>query len=148
MLLFDSSYLITYITDATVLLLGAQMTFILHFFLARNIRIARERAWDQTITSRGKGPDFWGSYVEEWDVPPPVDLGDKKRQGWVWATGRLGLFVTKKGYHHSQALTHGLHTDERLFFFCSPSDDIQLLSLVWHNHHSLVQGTWNGTPFT
>lgn len=85
-------------SDAAVLLLGAQMTFILHYFLARNIRIARERAWAQTLASRGKGPDFWGPYVEEWDVPPPVDLGDMKRRGWARATGQLGLFVIKKGY--------------------------------------------------
>ncbi|KAF8220557.1 hypothetical protein L208DRAFT_1448008 [Tricholoma matsutake] len=83
-------------TYAAVLLLGAQMTFILHYFLARNIRIARERAWAQTLASRGKGPDFWGPYVEEWDVPPPVDLGDMKRRGWARATGQLGLFVIKK----------------------------------------------------
>ena len=84
-------------TDAAVLLLGAQVTFILHYFLAHNIRIARDRAWAQTLTSRGKGPEFWGPYVEEWDVPPSVDLGDKKKQGLAWATSRLGLFVVKKG---------------------------------------------------
>jgi hypothetical protein len=50
--------------DATLLFLGDQITGILYFFLSRNLRIARDRAWDQTLTSRGKGPDFWGSYVE------------------------------------------------------------------------------------
>jgi hypothetical protein len=88
------------------------MTFMLHFFLARNIRTARERVWDQTIASRGKGPNFWGPYVEEWDVPPPVDLDDKKRQGWAWATGRLGLFVIKKGYQLTPALTYSSRTNE------------------------------------
>jgi len=92
--------LLIYLTDATVLLLGTQVTFILHFFLARNIRIARERVWEQTIVSRGKGPDFWGPYVEEWDNPPPVEVDDKKREGWALATGRLGLFVVKKGQCH------------------------------------------------
>jgi len=45
---------------------------ILRFFLSRNIRIARERAWEQTVASRGKGPDFWLPYIEEWKVPPRV----------------------------------------------------------------------------
>ena len=84
-------------TDAAVLLLGSQVTLILHYFLMHNIRIARDRAWAQTLTSRGKGPEFWEPYVEEWDVPPPVDRNEDKRQGLAWATGRLGLFVTKKG---------------------------------------------------
>jgi hypothetical protein len=46
-------------TDAAVLLLGSQITYILRFFLAKNIHIARDRAWEQTVASRGKGPDFW-----------------------------------------------------------------------------------------
>ncbi|KAJ7030021.1 hypothetical protein C8F04DRAFT_1211833 [Mycena alexandri] len=59
-------------TYAAVLLLGSQITNILRFLLSRNIRIARERAWEQTVASRGKGPDFWLPYVEEWKVPPRV----------------------------------------------------------------------------
>ena len=80
-----------------MLLLGSQVTFILHYFLSRNIRIARDRAWAQTIASRGKGTEFWGPYVEEWDNPPPVDVDDGKTKSWVVATSRLSLFVAKKG---------------------------------------------------
>ncbi|CAK5269326.1 unnamed protein product [Mycena citricolor] len=58
--------------DAAVLMLGNQITNILRFFLSRNIRIARERAWDQTVASRGKSVDFWIPYVEEWETPPRV----------------------------------------------------------------------------
>ena len=54
---------------------ASQSTAILTFFLSRNIRVARERVYEQTIVSRGKGPDFWQPYVEEWDVPPPVPKG-------------------------------------------------------------------------
>lgn len=61
--------------DATLVLLSTQFTVVLTFFLSRNLRIARERAWNQTVASRGKGPDFWGPYVEELDVPPEVDVG-------------------------------------------------------------------------
>ncbi|KAF8636768.1 hypothetical protein AX16_010971 [Volvariella volvacea WC 439] len=59
-------------TYAAVLLLSSQVTMILKFFLYRNIRIARDRAWAQTVESRGKGPDFWQPYVEEWDSPPSL----------------------------------------------------------------------------
>ncbi|GAW09055.1 hypothetical protein LENED_011184 [Lentinula edodes] len=57
-------------TYAAVLLVGQQITYILRFFLSRNIRIARDRAWNQTVASRGKGEDFWQPYTEEWDQPP------------------------------------------------------------------------------
>jgi hypothetical protein len=71
------------------------MTFILSFFLYRNIRIARERAWAQTLASRGKGPDFWQPYVEEWDFPPLVD---ESRSGIVLKAFEtsIGRFVLKK----------------------------------------------------
>ncbi|KAH9973378.1 hypothetical protein BGW80DRAFT_1310487 [Lactifluus volemus] len=61
-------------TWATIVFLSSQVTFILNFFLSHNLRIARERAWQQTVVSRGKGPTFWRPYVEEWDVPPKVNV--------------------------------------------------------------------------
>lgn len=60
-----------------MLFLSEQITYILRFFLSKNIRIARERAWDQTVASRGKGPEFWQPYVEEYAVPPKIG-------GWRW----------------------------------------------------------------
>lgn len=47
---------------------------------SRNIHMAGTRAWDQTVLSRGKGPDFWGPYVEEWD---PQTLVDECRRGVI-----------------------------------------------------------------
>jgi hypothetical protein len=70
----------------------------------------------QTLTSRGKGPEFWGLYVEEWDVPLSVDLGDKKKQGWALATGQLGLFVIKQG---QVLLCHFVLVDEHDGFYCA-----------------------------
>ncbi|THH06833.1 hypothetical protein EW145_g3817 [Phellinidium pouzarii] len=64
-------------TYATLLFVSNQVTHILRFFLSKNIRIARDRAWDQTMRSRGKGHEFWGPYIEEWAVPPHID-------GWSW----------------------------------------------------------------
>ncbi|KAF8220708.1 hypothetical protein L208DRAFT_1426825 [Tricholoma matsutake] len=52
--------------------------------------------WAQMLASRGKGPEFWGLYVKEWDVPPSVDLDDKRQPGLAWATRWLGLFIIKK----------------------------------------------------
>ncbi|QRV80678.1 Etoposide-induced protein 2.4 (EI24) [Ceratobasidium sp. AG-Ba] len=66
-------------TYATLLFISDQITGILYFFLSRNLRIARDRAWDQTLVSRGKGADFWGPYVEEWQKPP---MADPRPPGW------------------------------------------------------------------
>ncbi|KAI5114639.1 hypothetical protein M0805_000762, partial [Coniferiporia weirii] len=80
-------------TYATLLFLSNQVTLILKFFLSKNIRIARERAWEQTVRSRGKGPEFWGPYVEEWAVPPRVG-------GWRWEHwigGYFGRVVLLRG---------------------------------------------------
>ena len=75
--------------------LSSQLTFILKFFLSRNLRIARERAWDHTVASRGKGPSFWQPYVEEWDVPPVVDVG--QWAGLEVAGSRVLRLVFKNG---------------------------------------------------
>jgi hypothetical protein len=82
-------------TYAAMLMVGSQVTYMLRFFLSRNIRIARERVWAQTVASRDKGPDFWKPYVEEWECPPVVDVTPRGRvknmlSGWV------GMFVIKK----------------------------------------------------
>ncbi|KAH9889928.1 hypothetical protein C8Q73DRAFT_653332 [Cubamyces lactineus] len=69
-------------TYATLFFLSSQVSAIIYFFLSRNIRIARERAYDQTIASRGKGADWWRPYVEEWDNPPRVS-------GKGWGLGAL-----------------------------------------------------------
>jgi len=73
-------------TYAAVLLVGQQITYMLRFFLAKNIRIARDRAWNQTVLSRGKGDDFWKGYVEEWEEPPneikPAQWYEKAFSGW------------------------------------------------------------------
>ncbi|KAJ3970676.1 hypothetical protein EV361DRAFT_914949 [Lentinula raphanica] len=80
-------------TYAAVLLVGQQITYILRFFLSRNIRIARDRAWNQTVASRGKGEDFWRAYVEEWDRPPKAVRSaawyEKAFSGW-------SLFMLKR----------------------------------------------------
>lgn len=55
------------------MILLPQLTQILRFFLMKNIRLSRSRAWALTVASRGKGPEFWSNgYIEEW-VNPPVD---------------------------------------------------------------------------
>ncbi|KAH7920371.1 hypothetical protein BV22DRAFT_1074078 [Leucogyrophana mollusca] len=82
-------------TYVAVLLLGSQITAIISFFLSRNIRVARQRAWDQTVASRGKGSEFWQPYVEEWEFPPVVDERpwgqlEKMFRGWF-----VGMVVRK-----------------------------------------------------
>jgi hypothetical protein len=82
------------IPDATIVSLATQITAIMSFFLARNLRIARERAWDQTVASRGKGTEFWQPYVEEWTNPPQVD---ERWAGMEGVKGRAMTFALKKG---------------------------------------------------
>ncbi|KAG5726142.1 hypothetical protein E4T56_gene2501 [Termitomyces sp. T112] len=84
-------------TYAAVLLVGSQITYILRFFLARNMHIARTRAWSQTVASRAKGPDFWQPYVEEWDNPPVIPsepFWEKLVKRWLG--GWIGLFVVRR----------------------------------------------------
>lgn len=73
-----------------------QITLILTFFLSKNIRVARERAWDQTVLSRAKTADFWGPYVEEYAVPPRIER--PKWNSWErWAGSGLVRTVVLKG---------------------------------------------------
>jgi len=74
-------------TYATVMFMSGQITGLIKYFLARNLAIARQRAWDQVVASRGKSPDFWGPYVEEWSKPPSVKPGGRNWEKWVggWA---------------------------------------------------------------
>ncbi|KAF8581712.1 hypothetical protein K439DRAFT_1662174 [Ramaria rubella] len=82
------------VTYATIMFLSSQLNMILTFFLSRNLRLARERAWDQTVKSRGKGPEFWCPYVEEWQVPPEVEEGGRRWHKWV--NSSLVRFVIKR----------------------------------------------------
>lgn len=92
-----SKYIYKLFLDATILLVSNQITYILRFFLSRNIRIARDRAWDYTVASRGKGPEFWKGYVEEWDDPPKIQEVGWEKQVEKWIGGWFGLFVVKRG---------------------------------------------------
>jgi len=88
-------YKVPLATYATVMFLSSQFTYILQFFLSRNLRIARERAWAQTVKSRGKSDDFWVPYVEEWEVPPRVDI---KQPQWEKLIGPWAVrFLFRKG---------------------------------------------------
>jgi hypothetical protein len=82
-----------FLSGATLIILSSQITFLFNFFLSRNLRIAREHAWDQTIASRGKGPSFWQPYVEEWDLPPVVDTS--QWMGLEKAKSKLIRFAIK-----------------------------------------------------
>ncbi|GAA5986886.1 hypothetical protein JCM11641_006581 [Rhodosporidiobolus odoratus] len=51
-------------------LLAGQLSSLLEWFLARELKKGREEAYERTVQSRGKELEFWGEYVEEWKVPP------------------------------------------------------------------------------
>jgi hypothetical protein len=95
--------------DAAAFFIGQQVSGILKFFLTKNIRIARERAYNQTVLSRGKGTDFWQPYVEEWPAPPRVNASGQKE----WSVSRVmstfvGRVVLKnRAYLPSRPGKHG-----------------------------------------
>lgn len=60
-----------------------------------NIRIARARDWDQTVISRGKGPDCWARYVEGRDNPPTVVETQRGIVQKAFETA-IGRFIIKK----------------------------------------------------
>jgi hypothetical protein len=80
-------------TYAALLLLGSQVTWILRFFLSKDLRLSRERAWDQTVASRGKGSEFWQPYVEEWENPPKVKKSQKMFRRFL--SGPLGVNLVR-----------------------------------------------------
>ncbi|KAG9012818.1 hypothetical protein FRB90_006499, partial [Tulasnella sp. 427] len=86
-------YTIPIATYATFIFMSSQITTILKFFLSKNLVIAKNRAWDQVVASRGKGPDFWGPYVEEWERPPKVQIGGFQWEKWVG--GWIGRYVIR-----------------------------------------------------
>ncbi|RXK39241.1 hypothetical protein M231_03461 [Tremella mesenterica] len=60
-----------------MLVLLPQLSSILRFFIYKNLRIARSRAYALTVSSRGKPSEFWSQgYVEEWANPPKPRPGD------------------------------------------------------------------------
>ncbi|KAH8099886.1 hypothetical protein BXZ70DRAFT_941695 [Cristinia sonorae] len=87
-------------TYAALVLFSSQLTFILTFFLSRNLRIAKDRTWDYTLRSRGKGPEFWKPYVEEWDAPPRV-TGDEWSVAWFMTSlpGRWAIKLVLSPLH-------------------------------------------------
>ncbi|KAG8989374.1 hypothetical protein FRB95_001396 [Tulasnella sp. JGI-2019a] len=76
-------YEISLAAYATVMFMSSQITGIIRYFLSRNLAIARQRAWDQVVASRGKSLDFWGPYAEEWTKPPKVTVGGNRWEKWV-----------------------------------------------------------------
>ncbi|KAJ9122061.1 hypothetical protein QFC24_004288 [Naganishia onofrii] len=64
----------------TILFILPQLSYLLNYFIRRNLRLARSRAYDLTVQSRGKPESFWSKgYVEEWEQPPIIQgLNDPK----------------------------------------------------------------------
>ncbi|KAL7415672.1 hypothetical protein BDY24DRAFT_413246 [Mrakia frigida] len=83
---------------ATIFIIGGQFWYILKFFLSKNIKIARKRAWDLTVESRNKPASFWGPYVEEYEVPPveKAKKASKRVRIQKVVFGKLGRFFVNK----------------------------------------------------
>ncbi|OCF37642.1 hypothetical protein I316_00769 [Kwoniella heveanensis BCC8398] len=65
-----------------LLILLPQLSSILRFFIYKNLKIARSRAYALTVSSRGKPHEFWSQgYIEEWAQPPRPRQGDVDKNG-------------------------------------------------------------------
>ncbi|WVQ82753.1 hypothetical protein IAT38_004885 [Cryptococcus sp. DSM 104549] len=65
-----------------LLILLPQLSSILRFFVYKNLKLARSRAYALTVSSRGKPREFWSQrYIEEWAQPPFPSAGDLDRDG-------------------------------------------------------------------
>ncbi|GAA5944102.1 hypothetical protein JCM3775_003901 [Rhodotorula graminis] len=54
----------------TWMLVLGQASMFLEWMLKRELRKSRDEVYEATVRSRGKAPDFWQPYTEEWLVPP------------------------------------------------------------------------------
>ncbi|GJN87655.1 hypothetical protein Rhopal_000610-T1 [Rhodotorula paludigena] len=54
----------------TWMLLLGQVSMLVEWLLSRQLRKSRDEVYEATVRSRGKAPDFWQPYTEEWLVPP------------------------------------------------------------------------------
>lgn len=104
--------------DTHLLILLPQISSILRFFIYKNLKIARSRAYALTVSSRRKPAEFWSQgYIEEWVSPPRPPLGvsvqgdhKSKEAKWIswilWWPTQLVLrhCESSPGYVLSQAL--------------------------------------------
>lgn len=132
--------------DAAVLLAASQVSNIIRFFLSKNIRIARDRAWNQTVASRGKGPEFWQPYVEEWSSPPKMKMKEGKldKVGSKFG-GWLGVMFVKRG--SCPGSCRGRFTQCQVGS-ASSAAAVQLLSFRWGVRGCVSQSAGNGEEFT
>ena len=82
---------------------------ILKFFISRNLRIAKERAWEQTVKSRGKGPEFWGPYIEEWQMPPQIN--ERGHRWYKWISNGFSRYIIRRGSSFLVYIGIGLYSD-------------------------------------
>lgn len=88
-----SSHLLT--PDTHVMWLLPQLSRILKFFIKKNLKIARARAYNLTVTSRRKPAEFWSKgYYEEWAVPPQptpeqARMWSARKQSKPWVSWML-----------------------------------------------------------
>ncbi|BGP38870.1 hypothetical protein JCM10449v2_002808 [Rhodotorula kratochvilovae] len=54
----------------TWMLVLGQVSMLVEWMLARELRKSRDEVYEATVRSRGKAADFWQPYTEEWLVPP------------------------------------------------------------------------------
>ncbi|KAH9926445.1 uncharacterized protein B0H18DRAFT_1006135 [Fomitopsis serialis] len=116
---------------ATFFFVATQVSGIVTYFVSHGLRVARERAYNQTIESRNKGPDFWHPYVEEWDNPPTVSKSVGYFQAKGMTTEQVSIFMEERKW------------DYRAFgFVAALLERIPLLGLVFSVSNRIGAAMW------
>ncbi|BGP54617.1 hypothetical protein JCM8202v2_002204 [Rhodotorula sphaerocarpa] len=67
----NAAYLgISPVTYTTWTLTLGQLSILVEWMLARELKKSRSEVYERTVESRGKPDDWWQPYTEEWAVPP------------------------------------------------------------------------------
>lgn len=90
--------------------MSSQITGIIRYFLSRNLAIARQRAWDQVVASRGKTVDFWGPYAEgAFSLLHITKLNKAMTSSTVFVNGTCGMTEQQNGQSHRPSHLEGIN---------------------------------------
>jgi hypothetical protein len=114
------------------LLLG-QLSTLLEWALSRELKKAREEAYEATVRSRGKEEGWWGEYEEEW-LEPPVGKAQRaaEKQGFYQklSTPLVRVVLLKGAFSRSSSLSLSANLRSLRAVLLTPLSFIPFLSLT------------------
>jgi hypothetical protein len=85
-------------TFAAMMFVLGQCHTIMEFWMKKKLKVCRNRAYENTVASRGKAQEWWTPYVEEWEDPPyeKAKQGSQKQKLYMrMATPLIRYFILK-----------------------------------------------------